>query len=396
MLEERSYKKFSNCTFNSSITMKFVECEFKGVVFRNMFLERSIFVGVKFDDCSFEGVNGVKCNFIDCSFNEVEISEKSNFGECVFKNCVVKNTTVLSSIFSGGKFSGGTFSNIYFYDVNLSSVCFTETVFDEFELCGCNFSSGEISHTVAKFFNVSNSNLYCFTFMNTVFHDIIFMETVNLSLAKFSYCSFYGDTIFDVSPSLYITSNFTIFPVKGNLFLNPVGLKEIVVLEKNLDNAVFDIATLEFVERKRGREEDEDVIFFVILKDEKPYPVLSWRKSYITNSIKNKEFLYECGGKLFENGDKSMENFGDTPYLKLALTSFFYVSLAEIKSVLLSKEKYFYLIPENREISHTISYKIAYSNNPVYVGSYHCQKGSNISVYNIFTGKGKKRKRGEN
>lgn len=149
--------------------------------------------------------------------------------------------------------------------------------------------------------------------------------------------------------------------------------KNITIFNKNIKNFIMVIP---------GEIEDEILCYDV--------------NSLLQIASKSNEFLVECDGTLNNDGDRNMNSFikdwiyVGIPINKDGFRAFF--DIRQIRSLLLllgKGIKVFYITPHldidgtHETISYTSSYQNAYTRDPDYVSANHCQKGSNISIYDI-------------
>ncbi len=109
--------------------------------------------------------------------------------------------------------------------------------------------------------------------------------------------------------------------------------------------------------------------------------------------------FYECTGRFkrdtlpdgrtVELRDKVIGPIDETPYVKILGVGGIniFIDIKEVNALLNSTERIFYAYPK-KEITHSISWNNIYGRNPDYISAYHCQNGSNLTIYTLKVCKG--------
>ena len=139
---------------------------------------------------------------------------------------------------------------------------------------------------------------------------------------------------------------------------------------------------------------ETDTFLFISTGPSNEFDVLCFEKNYIENILSNKNdnWFYECIGPIIgETNDRSMSILNPESYIKIPLNSDGlngFVPLIQLKKLLLSSNKIFYIYPylENgvqKIITHSTTWKNAYGPEPDWISANHCQSGSSILVYTL-------------
>jgi hypothetical protein len=148
------------------------------------------------------------------------------------------------------------------------------------------------------------------------------------------------------------------------------------------------------------QENDDSNKFILIIPGEEYISddeILCFSENSINKIIRNyREWLIECTGQqlMDDQGqptdDKSVQ-IKESPefYVGLPIDSdgmLGFVDIRQVKTLTYLVKNglnFCYLVPTDEMISHTVSLKNVYGNYPDWVSANHCQRGSNILIYNI-------------
>lgn len=127
-----------------------------------------------------------------------------------------------------------------------------------------------------------------------------------------------------------------------------------------------------------------DNISFVFISDNK---AVCLSNTVVQSYLDNKDgWFYECVGDIIPNseGDKPANMFDDIKYVRLisGTGQNVFVSYNDLYKAITSGFKLFHLV-RDRQITNSIAWKNAKNIEPDMVGSYHCQAGSILNIYNI-------------
>jgi hypothetical protein len=126
--------------------------------------------------------------------------------------------------------------------------------------------------------------------------------------------------------------------------------------------------------------------------------IFCYSYSYFKNILEDtNRHYYKCRGNYYRNDDSmgigNKEHYvNDIIYVKIDLSFPVYIPMNELESIMEISHytPYFYIMPKldkdtniQMEFSHTITKYLLESDNPNYVGEYHCQSGTNIKLYYV-------------
>lgn len=408
IFEEESY--LTDLTFNN--------CSFSNVIFKGIDFSRSVFSKCKFERCWIISCDALFVKLLDCKINWLEIIKSNFYG------CVIKETDIYKLVCHETKFECAfimdiqnlRFSNFFSCDMRMMYLCAnvknsfftacdmnTSVISQEIENCvfvscslistsflksSLNFVSfvscemDEGKHDTIVYNNVSYTkcSMSLFSFIDVSFCKNgggSFFNECHLSFSKFNLIENVEKIIFnsvsELSEIFYERSDGTF---SGNLYIERENLETKFV--ETIKETAYDVMGLEEISIGEALL-DDDIIVFVVENGD----CFVWRKSLIKKSIEQKDIFYACNGRIIPNSNNDRQiSVDDKPFLKIALTQFFYVPLSQAKTVLGVNSKFFFL--EKREnITHSATYQVAFSKNPDYVGAFHCQNGSNIFTYDL-------------
>jgi hypothetical protein len=128
---------------------------------------------------------------------------------------------------------------------------------------------------------------------------------------------------------------------------------------------------------------------FLLIHKSSPDEILCYEKRTIQTLLNDKaNWLYECKGPLFPNGNRGMQ-FGDEndAYIRLpiyadGLNGF--IHLSEVEKLLRSNNRIYYLYrDEDKDISHSMFWDNVFGPSQNWISANHCQRGSNVLVFKL-------------
>jgi hypothetical protein len=181
------------------------------------------------------------------------------------------------------------------------------------------------------------------------------------------------------------------------------GQSELNFDETSLPNEYFDIIEQTSMNIMEIMNEDPDMILIICKTSDEitEHDIMCYDRSRVASMITSRSnHFYECNGNFIPNtNDRSLSNIDYQTYVSFpindsGMNGFFYLQNMDF---LKKKEsgRIFYIVPhmvrtedgreEQKIITHSIDWQNAYG--PVhernFVGSNHCQYGSNIAIYKI-------------
>ena len=98
--------RFSNC--------KFVECSFQNADIRSVWIAKSDFCFVTFEEAMLSDSTFVECHFNNCGFDNLT-QTKCSFDSCIFDSFQPQNSSITSSCYKNTSFSNAVFKNAFYY-----------------------------------------------------------------------------------------------------------------------------------------------------------------------------------------------------------------------------------------------------------------------------------------
>ena len=362
---------------------KIENCKLNYAVLSNMFFESKIF-----NDLEMNGIQLTNCTYNDCSFLNCKMNG-SKFINNEFQNNTFRYASLDKTTFENCKFNGDIFKkcsikNSKYSKSNIFSVHFDESDLSEFIMSSCKLNKN------VKFLqsNLSHSNFIL----------------LDLNEVEFYNCSFDNTDIVDCAniPSLLLTDK------QVKVFVNPANTAvqqynnplEDKTLDYLKDIHELPLETINFNEKllpdscdnfmldddyrillKDHFMHSDRFIFVNFNKDANEYNISCWDKENVEMILKhrNTNLFYKCMSDSMRSVDTA------NIYVKLNIPHSVYVDIRELKSVLTSTKKVFYIVPcpqGSSFVEFSVSWGVL---NGVsrFTSAYHCQHGSSLYLYNI-------------
>ncbi|MGK0364207.1 MAG: hypothetical protein ACI85O_001264 [Saprospiraceae bacterium] len=161
--------------------------------------EKETLQDLDFSQVKIEGINFNTPHFVNCNFTQTEWQRiliiRANTKKSNFKNAIISDTDVIDSDFFDSNFTGTIFRKNM---MNRNS--FKNSVFQEFEMAGCDFYFGEmeldkLTNSLINECNFSNVTIESCQFVDCRIIGSDFIEA-EISLTEFDNCKF-SDVKFD-------------------------------------------------------------------------------------------------------------------------------------------------------------------------------------------------------
>ncbi len=183
------------------------------------------------------------------------------------------------------------------------------------------------------------------------------------------------------------------------------NLEDIEINENTLGNTCTDLLMMS-EENITEYLQNEDTVLLISRNSNNTFDILCFEREMLQNIYNDRDdsWFYECNGPFITNNgvptqDRQIFNYAlnrpnivNRPYLKIPIDATGlngFISAGQIKNVLENNYRALYLEQKLNEegiqdmITHTISYKNVYGNNPNWVSANHCQAGSSILIYTL-------------
>jgi uncharacterized protein YjbI with pentapeptide repeats len=347
---------------------------------------------------NFNNANLTKAEILGSTIVNIGLNRESKLISIALSENTISDCDLSNLTFAGVSFFKSEFTRVNFSGSQLVEADFTEATFTEVNFTGANLRYADFSSVTLSGANLSGAIL------TNAFLDNAELAGADLSDVDLTDVNLDGvDLTHTRLPLGYVQdTDASMIGEQNNLNLptDSIQFDTLDIDESKLPGTCFDYVMQEDSDIIEQLLENIDFFVLVFPSDKEDFKVICKTREEIKLALNDiSSIFYECTGRFkrdtlpdgrtVELRDKVIGPIDETPYVKILGVGGIniFIDIKEVNALLNSTERIFYAYPK-KEITHSISWNNIYGRNPDYISAYHCQNGSNLTIYTLKVCKG--------